>query len=107
MKSIFATILGEITGRAPSGNSREEQGLMKIAVLGATGNVGAEIVRLAAASGHDVRAVARTQPDDLPDGAQFHQGVLPTFADVMGRQPRDFGTWLATNTARFTQAERA
>ena len=49
---------------------------MRIAVLGATGNVGAEVVRLAAADGHDVRAVARTEPAQLPDGARFLTGDL-------------------------------
>ncbi len=49
---------------------------MKIAVLGATGNVGREVVRLAASAGHDVRAVARTEPAELPDGAHFHAGDL-------------------------------
>lgn len=39
---------------------------MKVAVLGASGNAGSEIVRELARRGHDVRAIAR-KPDAIPD----------------------------------------
>lgn len=39
---------------------------MKVAVLGASGNAGSEIIRELARRGHDVRAIAR-KPDAIPD----------------------------------------
>lgn len=49
---------------------------MRILVLGATGNVGREVSALAAGSGHEVRAVARTRPATSPDGVHFVPGDL-------------------------------
>lgn len=48
---------------------------MKIVVYGGTGSVGSAIVAEAAARGHEVVAVSRTQPTaDLPTGATWKQG---------------------------------
>ena len=49
---------------------------MRILVLGATGNVGREVSALAAGSDHEVRAVARTRPDQSPAGVHFVPGDL-------------------------------
>ncbi|WP_433305078.1 NAD(P)H-binding protein [Actinoplanes sp. CA-030573] len=59
---------------------------MRIIVLGATGNVGGEVTAQAAALGHDVRAVARHRPADLPAGATFVRGDLndaSSYADAL------------------------
>lgn len=43
---------------------------MRITVFGATGHIGGEMVRQAAASGHQVTAVVRSRLDDRPDGVE-------------------------------------
>lgn len=43
---------------------------MKIAVFGATGGTGREVVRLALAGGHSVRALVRAPAERAPDGVE-------------------------------------
>lgn len=54
---------------------------MKIAVYGATGNVGAPIVTEALARGHEVSALSRTE-SDVPEGATWRHGDLADAAAV-------------------------
>jgi NAD(P)-dependent dehydrogenase (short-subunit alcohol dehydrogenase family) len=49
---------------------------MRIAVLGATGNVGGEVARPAAERGHEVRAVARHRPATPVPGVEYVQADL-------------------------------
>jgi uncharacterized protein YbjT (DUF2867 family) len=43
---------------------------MRITVFGASGHIGGEMVRQAAAAGHEVTAVVRSGPADPPDGVE-------------------------------------
>src|SRR5688500_1592863 len=43
---------------------------MRITVFGASGHIGGEMVRQAAAAGHEVTAVVRAGPADPPDGVE-------------------------------------
>ena len=49
---------------------------MKLGVLGATGNVGGEVVRLAAGRGHEVVAVARHRPARPVGAVRYVEGDL-------------------------------
>ena len=44
------------------GGTRDRRGVMKLAILGATGSVGRELVSQARAAGHDVTALVRAEP---------------------------------------------
>ncbi|WP_413318113.1 NAD(P)H-binding protein [Agrococcus sp. 1P02AA] len=50
--------------------------MAKITVLGATGFAGSHIAAEAAARGHQVTLVSRSQPDDAPAGARVLQGSV-------------------------------
>ncbi len=98
---------------------------MRIAVFGATGRVGAEVVRQALEDGVEVRAFARGgSADRLPEGVTVETGEL-TDDDAVARcvagvdavisalgprsntpdQPSIFGDALARITARMADAE--
>ena len=56
---------------------------MKIAVYGATGNVGSRIVAEAARRGHSVTALSRHEPaQPLPEGASWRRGDAADLPDV-------------------------
>lgn len=48
--------------------------MAKITVFGGTGYVGGNVVREAAARGHEVLSVSRSAPQELVDGARYVQG---------------------------------
>jgi uncharacterized protein YbjT (DUF2867 family) len=83
---------------------------MRIAVVGATGAIGAEIVRLLAAGGHDVRALSRHTPEhpvDLVTG----EGLAPALAECetvvdASNATSRYRDVLVTGTRNLLTAER-
>jgi uncharacterized protein YbjT (DUF2867 family) len=60
---------------------------VKLALLGATGYVGADVLRTALAAGLEVKALVR-DPASL-----VHKGVLRWFREVHGIGPRSSARW--------------
>ena len=91
--------------------------------MGATGNVGRELVAILAARGHGVRDIAfRAQPDGearaemeaamptayadaffefFTEGGADETTVRSTVGDVTGAPPRSFRDWATANAAAF------
>ena len=94
---------------------------MKIALVGATGNIGREITRQALARGHQVTAIVR-RDSDLPtelDGAQLAVAALDdtdalaaviaghdVLASAFGPRPGDDPAIVTTVTAELVKAAR-
>jgi len=94
---------------------------MKIALVGATGNIGREITRQALARGHQVTAIVR-RDSDLPtelDGAQLAVAALDdtdalaaviaghdVLASAFGPRPGDDPATVTTVTAELVKAAR-
>lgn len=94
---------------------------MKIALVGATGNIGREITRQALARGHQVTAIVRRKTD-LPaelDGAQLAVAALDdtdalaaaiaghdVLASAFGPRPGDEPSAVTTVTAELVKAAR-
>jgi putative NADH-flavin reductase len=94
---------------------------MKIALVGATGNIGREITRQALARGHQVTAIVR-RDSDLPtelDGAQLAVAALDdtdalaaviaghdVLASAFGPRPGDGPATVTTVTAELVKAAR-
>lgn len=83
---------------------------MRIAVAGGTGVVGAHIVRVAEAAGHEVRALARSRGVDLLSGEGLDLSGVDAVIDASGPStisaPRSVAFFRAA-TARLQAAERA
>ena len=94
---------------------------MKIALVGATGNIGREIARQALARGHQVTAIVRRETD-LPaelDGAQLAVAALDdtdglaaviaghdVLASAFGPRPGDAPTTVTTTSVALVAAAR-
>ena len=94
---------------------------MKIALVGATGNIGREITRQALARGHQVTAIVRRE-NDLPaelDGAQLAVAALDdtdalaavitrhdVLASAFGPRPGDAPSSVNTTSAALVEAAR-
>lgn len=90
---------------------------MRVAVVGGTGVLGKPLVAALAARGDEVRALSRTAPRKLPDGASHHrvdltdgEGLAEALAgvevvvDASNSSPRDAGPVLVEGTKRLLAA---
>ena len=84
---------------------------MDIAVAGATGTIGAEVVRVAAARGHGVRALSRATGVDVREGSGLENALRGSDAvvDVLGVVTQSTAKSVAffeETTAQLLEAER-
>ena len=83
---------------------------MRIAVAGATGNIGARVVRALEASGHDVVPISRARGVDLTtgDGLDAALAGVQAVVDAISAPPTDRDStvdYLGTATANLLSAE--